>query len=299
MKSLDVIVSPLVAARQRYADLIRQTAGLRSDRLVRALSEVPREDYLGLGPWKILKYPSQPPKYEDTPDDNPVHVYDDVLVALDLARRINNGMPSALTKWIDALDIRAGEHVVHAGCGTGYYTAIIAHVVGNEGRVTAIEFDSALAARAQANLRHFPYVEVIAGDATSYETGGVDVILINAGATHPCALWLDSLNPAGRLVFPLVRWPEGSKFAEPGVAGLGVIIRVERAEAGYRAELVSPVGIFPCLGALDTDADQQLAETLASGGFGGLQSLRRDTHERELSRLLHGKGYCFSNVAVE
>ena len=34
----------LNVARRRYADLIRQTAGLRSDRLVRALSEVPRED---------------------------------------------------------------------------------------------------------------------------------------------------------------------------------------------------------------------------------------------------------------
>lgn len=42
----------LNVARRRYADLIRQTAGLRSDRLVRALSEVPREDYLGPGPWK-------------------------------------------------------------------------------------------------------------------------------------------------------------------------------------------------------------------------------------------------------
>jgi len=36
---------------------------------------------------------------------------------------------------------RAGEHVVHVGAGVGYYTAILAHMVGGSGRVTAIEFD--------------------------------------------------------------------------------------------------------------------------------------------------------------
>jgi protein-L-isoaspartate(D-aspartate) O-methyltransferase len=285
-------------ARRRFAQLLRQTAGLRSERLVRAFSEVPREDYLGPGPWQILRYPSQPPKYEDTPDDNPVHVSADVLVALDVARRINNGMPSGLAKWIDAMDLREGEHVVHAGCGTGYYTAIMAHIVGNRGCVTAIELDADLAARARASLRRFPHVEVVEGDATSYQTGSVDAILINAGTTHPCALWLDSLKPAGRLVFPMVRWPEGSKFAEPGAGGFGVMISVGRAAAGYGAAVVSPVVIFPCLGGVDTEADRRLAETFAKGGFGGLRSLRRDAHEPAPSCLLHGEGYCFSNASV-
>jgi len=43
----------------------------------------------------------------------------------------------------------AGEHVVHIGAGVGYYTAILAKLVGAEGRVTAIEFDAELAARAK------------------------------------------------------------------------------------------------------------------------------------------------------
>jgi hypothetical protein len=38
------------AVRRQYAELIRQRADLRSERLVKALSEVPREDYLGPGP---------------------------------------------------------------------------------------------------------------------------------------------------------------------------------------------------------------------------------------------------------
>ena len=40
------------------------------------------------------------------------------------------------------MDIQEADHVVHAGCGTGYYSAIVAHMVGSHGRVTAIEFDA-------------------------------------------------------------------------------------------------------------------------------------------------------------
>src|SRR5713226_155701 len=151
----------LTVARRRYADLIRQTAGLRSDRLVRALSEVPREAYLGPGPWKIMRF-TFPMKYEDTPDDDPIHLYEDVIVALDAARNLNNGLPSGLSRRIDAMDIQEGDRVVHAGCGTGYYTAVIAHIVGGSGHVTALEFDPVLASRAQSNLQLFPNVDVIA-----------------------------------------------------------------------------------------------------------------------------------------
>ena len=58
--------SPLTT-RKLYAESIRQKTNLRSERLVRALAEVPREDYLGPGPWKIMRFVF-PLKYEDTPD---------------------------------------------------------------------------------------------------------------------------------------------------------------------------------------------------------------------------------------
>jgi protein-L-isoaspartate(D-aspartate) O-methyltransferase len=286
----------LILARRRYADLIRQTASLRSDRLVRALSEVRREDYLGSGPWKIMRF-TFPLKYEDTPDDDPIHLYKDVLVAIDAERNLNNGLPSALSRWIDAMDIQDGDHVVHAGCGTGYYTAVIAQMVGSSGRVTAVEFDSALASRARSNLRGFPNVDVIAGDATIYDPGLADAILINAGATHPIRLWLDALKEGGRLVFHLVRWQEGSKLGV-GNAGWGVTIRVQRRGARYSAQWIRPAAIFPCLGAIDSEADRLLGESLNQNGLTGIRSLRREVHAPESSCLLHGGGYCFSSAPV-
>jgi len=282
--------------RRRYADLIVKTAGLRSDRLVRALSEVPREDYLGSGPWKIMRF-TFPITYEDTPDDDPIHLYKDVMVAIDAELNLNNGLPSGLSRWIDAMDIQDGDHVVHAGCGTGYYTAVIAQMVGSSGRVTAIEFDSALASRARSNLRGFPNVDVIAGDATTYDPGLADAILINAGATHPVALWLDALKERGRLVFHLVRWQEGSKLGI-GNAGWGATIRVQRQGAAYNARWIGPTGIFPCLGAINSDADRLLGTALTQNGLTGIRSLRREVHAPESSCLLHGGGYCFSSAPV-
>jgi protein-L-isoaspartate(D-aspartate) O-methyltransferase len=66
-------------AKRQYADSIGQAAGLQSDRLVRALVQVPRENFLGRGPWKILRPPNIW-NYEDTPDDDPAQIYQDVLV---------------------------------------------------------------------------------------------------------------------------------------------------------------------------------------------------------------------------
>jgi protein-L-isoaspartate(D-aspartate) O-methyltransferase len=122
---------------------------------------------------------------------------------------LNNGLPSAVARSLDAMNIQPGEHVVHAGCGTGYYTALIAHLVTESGGVTAIELDTHLAGRARTNLRPFRQVEVVAGDATRHDPGPVDAIFGNAGATHPCPSWLHSMKPSGRLVLPMIRWPEG------------------------------------------------------------------------------------------
>src|ERR1700680_2456556 len=91
----------------------------------------------------------------------------------------------------------------HIGVGVGYYTAILAELVGATGRVTAIEYDAELAARATANLAQTPHVRVVHGDGTRIAFEPVDVIYVNAGATRPADAWLDRLKEGGRLILPL------------------------------------------------------------------------------------------------
>ena len=90
---------------------------------------------------------------------------------MDADRGINIGQPSAHARWLDALAPAEGEIVLQVGAGTGYYTALLAHLVGSGGRVHAYEIDSDLAALAYANLKHLTQVVVhprtgIAGEPT-------------------------------------------------------------------------------------------------------------------------------------
>jgi hypothetical protein len=79
--------------------------------------------YLGPGPWRTFQLYGR--SYWTTPDADPSHLYHDVLLAVDEARWLNNGQPSFLAFLIEALEVEAGEHVVHIGSDTGYFTAIL------------------------------------------------------------------------------------------------------------------------------------------------------------------------------
>jgi protein-L-isoaspartate(D-aspartate) O-methyltransferase len=92
---------------------------------------------------------------------------------------------------------------VHIGAGVGYYTAILARLVGRTGRVTAIELDPALAERLAANLAGQRNIRIVQGDGAQVTFEPADCILVNAGATRPADAWIDRLVDGGRLILPL------------------------------------------------------------------------------------------------
>ena len=192
----------LETARRSYAEELRFTAHLRSPAVVAAFATVPRERFVGAGPWRV-RSPMDMAEYWTTEDADPRAVYHDVLIALDEARGINNGQPSLWAFLLDQLDIAAGEQVLHLGCGTGYYTAIVAELVGPTGKITAIEIDPGLAEKARAALLPWPQIAVGNADGASLSFEPADLILASAGATHPLSSWLDALKPGGRLLFPM------------------------------------------------------------------------------------------------
>jgi len=60
-------------------------------RIEAAFASVKREDFLGPGPWQILRWDRG---YEKAPSADPVYLYDDVVVAIVPERNLNNGQPS-------------------------------------------------------------------------------------------------------------------------------------------------------------------------------------------------------------
>ncbi|HEX8889136.1 MAG TPA: hypothetical protein VF779_08160, partial [Pyrinomonadaceae bacterium] len=110
--------------RQFYAEEIRAVANVQSEAIVAAFAKVPREKFLGPGPWQIANPDSWQAmssakgggSYRTTPDADPKHLYHNILIAIDASRHLNNGQPSGLAMWIDALEIEPGEKVLHVGC---------------------------------------------------------------------------------------------------------------------------------------------------------------------------------------
>jgi len=276
------LVDRLQTTRERFAEDLRHRANLRSAALIRAFAEVERERFLGPGPWQI--YNPFGAYYWTTPDADPRHIYHDVLVALDAARQLNNGQPSGLAFLIEAMELNPDDHVVHLGCGTGYYTAIMAHVVGEAGRVTAVELDGNLANRASENLSALRQVAVISADASQYQFNPADAVLVNAGATNPMPTWLDNLCPAGRLLVPLT-----------ATGWAGRVLKITRRERWFAARFIMGINIFNCEGARDSQEEDRLGERFRTSDASQVRSLRRETHEVEGSCWFHADGLCLSS----
>jgi len=276
--------------RHYFAEEIRAVGNIRSEALVAAFAKVPREHFLGPGPWQIMSDGSE--NYRTTDDADPRHLYHNILVAIDPGRHLNNGQPSYLGFCIDSLDLDEGDRALHVGCGVGYYTAIMAEVVGTSGQVTGVEIDADLASRARENLAYLGQVKVAQGDGGKYDHGPCDAIFVNAGVTHPSAGWLDSLLHGGRLIIYLTVAFDNSN------TGRGFMLKVKREERGYTARFLSGVSVFHCEGSRDDEANQRLREAFMRGVWESVQSLRRDAHELSDACWLHGDGFCLSTLPV-
>jgi protein-L-isoaspartate(D-aspartate) O-methyltransferase len=281
----------LRVVRAAYAKQVLAAARVDNARLEAALRETRREDFLGPGPWPILRWLRE---YVPTPGNDPVYLYTDDLVGILPEHRINNGQPSLHARLIHHASPAAGDRIVHIGTGTGYYTAILAHLAGPTGQVTGVEYDPRLAQRAKANLAPYPNVQVIEGDGALVSFGEADVIYVNAGCTRPAEIWLDRLADGGRLILPMTS-DQGFGGVLPGhVASAGAVFLIERRGGDVLATWISGVAIFPCAGSRDEVSERALAAAFAKGGWQKVTRLYRDQELPEDRCWLRGSRWCLA-----
>jgi protein-L-isoaspartate(D-aspartate) O-methyltransferase len=184
---------------------------------------------------------------------------------------------------------------VHIGAGVGYYTAILSHLVGRRGRVTAIEFDAGLAERLAANFARPSNVRVVQGDGAQVAFDAADVIYVNAGATRPADIWLDRLAEGGRLILPLTtnQGFMGPESAVP-IQRRGAVFRIERRGAEFSARRVSAVAIFPCEGMRDTVSEAALAAAFEKSDGGDVSRLYRRGGVPEEACWLRAPDWCLA-----
>jgi protein-L-isoaspartate(D-aspartate) O-methyltransferase len=272
------------SARHLYAEELCRVNHISSPAILRAFSTVPRERFVGPGPWMIQTSGTE----YFTESDDPRNVYQDALIVLDAAKHLNNGQPSLWAFHLSLLDVRSGDHILHLGCGAGYYSAILAELTGPQGKVVAVEIDEALAARARIALEPWPQVTVSQADGAQGPFDPADVIVVSAGATHPLAAWLSALKPEGKLLFPLT-----------SARGPGTMAYLTRKSTDlFAAMLCGSVLFVDFAGARDSAVSDELARALKRDHGAGVHSLRCDAHEKDESCWLHGNGWCFSRRAA-
>ena len=234
------------ATRRRFIEALRKAAPFDgrpdADRVLAAFAAVPRERFVGPGPWTLFSVRrGRGLEPERTPDADPRHLYRPVLVALDEEAGINIGDPTLWAPLLARVGVAEGAQVLQAGAGSGYYTAILAELVGPDGHVDAFETearligmaDAALADRANVALHHDNAVGAAPREP-------VDLVVAFAGVTRPPRAWCEALAPGGRMLLPVT-----------GSGGWGAMGLFERDGDALRITTLGPCGFYPCHGARD------------------------------------------------
>lgn len=129
---------------------------------------------------------------------------------IDNALPIGNGQtisqPSTVAFMLEKLAPQKGDKVLDIGSGSGWTTALLCHIVGEEGSVTGVERVSDLVEQGQENLSHFDFEHgciKLAGDKLGLPDEQFDRILVSAAADDiPEELFLQ-LKVGGTLVIPV------------------------------------------------------------------------------------------------
>lgn len=261
----------LADVRRVFARQMLSIADAAEDqRLEDAFASVPREKFLGEGPWHILSHWS----LNTFVDRDPSLIYQDVVVAIDEERGVNNGSPSLHARWMHLVAPKEGDTVAHIGAGNGYYSAILSELVGPDGQVIAVEYDEKSAQRAKVNLADRKNVSVIHGNGFDWPKDKTDIVYVNFASPRPAAAWIEKLRKGGRLAFPLGVPPPSRRSGGMNVNAVSFL--VTRLNGDYAAAPIAPVSFVFTEGLAPEPKDKELKvlyKSLRNGGWDDVKSL--------------------------
>jgi len=192
--------------------------GIRDQRLLEAMGEVPREEFVLP---ELVEF-----AYEDSP------------LPIDESQTISQ--PYIVARMIEALELESGDRVLEVGGGSGYAAAVLSRVADE---VFTIERHKSLAESAAERCRKLGYdnVQVRHGDGSLGwpEEAPFDAIVVAAGGPKIPDPLRDQLAPGGRLVIPVGPTPR-----------LQELIRLRKGEGGEEErESLDAVRFVPLVGA--------------------------------------------------
>lgn len=114
--------------------------------------------------------------------------------------------PWLVAQMLSFLDVQPGMKVLEIGAGSGYNSALLAHLVGDEGKVYSIDIQEILIDWAKENQidAGFLKINLRAGDG-GYgwkEAAPFDRIIVTVGSADIPPAWLSQLSEDGKLLMP-------------------------------------------------------------------------------------------------
>lgn len=168
--------------------------------------------------------------------------YDDAPLPIGLDQTISQPYIVALMTQAAALTERST--VLEVGTGSGYHTAILAHIAAH---VWSIERLTALSRQAEQRLARLGITNVtlVVGDGARGhpDAAPYDAIIVAAAAPRPPQPLLDQLARDGRLVIPI------------GDLALQELVVVERTDGGYRERREGTCRFVPLVSSEAFDSD--------------------------------------------
>lgn len=127
---------------------------------------------------------------------------------LAIAAGQTSSQPRTVADMLRLLDVRAGHRVLDVGSGSGWTTALLAHLVGPDGSVLGVELEPDLVAFGSARLAatHQPWARIqqaTSGVPGDPEGAPYDRVLVSAEPPELPPALVDQLTDEGVLVIPV------------------------------------------------------------------------------------------------